>query len=146
MNVAVIRLIKPQATRPKMNDTSAAISIGFTKRQRRFLTSALVEVSGGGSTKVIQATLGTELEAVERLEKKIGDQPHSTVSLSSSEWRTLYHSINAVVYGLGPFELDTCTGMRLADVCNINLAICSAVWGVYYGAQWNGEHPCCDRT
>ena len=128
-----------------MNDTSA-ITIEFTERQRHFLTSTLVEVSGGGSTKAIQATLGTELESVERLENKIGDQPRSTVSLSSSEWRTMYHSINAVVYGLGPFELHLCTGMRLADACNINLAICGAVWGVYSGAKWNDEHPCCDRT
>ena len=59
-----------------------------------------------------------------------------SVELSEEHWRIVYESINALLYGLGPFELFTLKGMELHEVCNLNLKICSHVWGAYGGCKW----------
>ena len=123
------------------------ISIAFPDHQRRFLSTSLLEVFGGGATNAIQSVLGSETEAARLLEPEINRQVKNSdlpITLSSENWRTMYHAINAVIYGLGPAELQTCTGLYLSEIANINLKICGAVWGAYDKAQWSKVNRCCE--
>jgi hypothetical protein len=110
------------------------ITIAFNQSEQDFLAFVFVEVFGGGSTQSIQNILGDRVEAARdlgqevRLQSKSGS---SSIGLSQDEWRVMYDAINAVTYGLGASELATCTGYSLQSVCNINLRICAAVWGVH---------------
>ncbi len=128
-------------------DSEAKISIEFTESERHFIASTVcTEVFGGGSTHAIESILGSWTEALRLLGPEMDLQFQSGVSeitLSPDQWQTVYHAIHAVIYGLGPFELSLCTGVYLAEACNINLQICGAVWGVYTGAQWGKDYSCC---
>ena len=116
-----------------------AIEIELSQAEQQFLSSVFLEVFEGGSTSAIQNVLGDQVELARELrpelEKLVARKP-KTLSLNKSQWRTVYESLNAVVFGLGEFELDTCTGIGLQQACNTNLKICVAVWGVYGGSQW----------
>jgi hypothetical protein len=117
------------------------ITIEFNQSEQDFLAFVFVEVFGGGSTKSIQNILGDRVEAARELGQEVRLQSKSgspSIALSPDEWRIMYEAINAVIYGLGPSELATCTGYQLYEVCNINRTICAAVWGVYGGADWFG--------
>ena len=125
-------------------------SIEFDGKELKFVcVHVWGEVFGGGSTAAIQAVLGDQVEAARVLGVQLeaiyraqfpkdslaGDAAIS-IELSEPRWRLVYDSINAVVYGLGPFELSTCTHLNLAEACNLNLKICSSVWGFYGDADW----------
>jgi hypothetical protein len=110
------------------------LSVSFTPDEQNFLALIFVEVFGGGSTQVIQNILGDYVEPARLLESKVrlqAESKSSSLDLTVNEWRILYEGVNAVIYGLGPRELHTCTGYNLQEVCNINLKICAAVWGAY---------------
>ncbi len=112
------------------------IKIPFSQREQHFLSFVFVEVFGGGSTRAIQTVLGDHVSAARELQPLVRLQSESEsefIELTESQWRVMYESMNAVIYGLGPCELETCTGMYLHDVCNLNLRICSHVWGVFQG-------------
>ena len=112
------------------------IKITFTKRQQRFLSFVFTEVFGGGSTQAIQAVLGDAVSDARELRPLVRLQSESEtefIELTETQWRVMYESMNAVIYGLGPGELQTCTGQFLHDACNLNLRICSHVWGVFQG-------------
>jgi hypothetical protein len=116
------------------------IAIALDNHEQRFLTTVLLEVFGGGSTVAIQKILGSaHLEIAHYLRATVQlqvDRGLASIELTAEEWRVLYESINAVVYGLDPGELQTCTGYDLPEVCNINLKICVSLWGVYGGRSW----------
>ena len=116
------------------------IKITFTKRQQRFLSFVFTEVFGGGSTQAIQAVLGDAVSDARELRPLVRLQSESEtefIELTETQWRVMYESMNAVIYGLGPGELQTCTGQFLHDACNLNLRICSHVWGVFQGKyEW----------
>jgi hypothetical protein len=116
------------------------IAIAFEQQDQIFLANVYGEVLGGGSTQIIQNILGhSYLETAEQLAIKVRSQANSaapSIALTAEEWRVMYESINAVIYGLGPSELQTCTGYNLPEVCTINLKICAAVWGAYPDRQW----------
>jgi hypothetical protein len=116
------------------------IAIALDNHEQRFLTTVLLEVFGGGSTVVIQKILGSaHWEVARYLREPVQSQVDrglASIELTAEEWRVLYESINAVVYGLGPSELQTCTGYNLPEVCNINLKICVSLWGAYGGRKW----------
>ena len=110
------------------------IKIPFNTTEKHFLSFVFMEVFGGGSTKAIQAVLGQYAPDAQELEPMVRQQSESGmdfVELTATQWRVMYESINAVIYGLGPAELHTCTGQSLHDACNLNLRICSHVWGAY---------------
>lgn len=116
-----------------------SINITFNEREQHFIRFIFVEVFSGGSTRPIQKILGTHIDAAIDLEAKLSSQSKqglASISLTAKEWRVVYESINAVIYGLGPHELQTCTGKSLQEACNINLKICVAVWGAYGGMGW----------
>jgi hypothetical protein len=116
------------------------IRIPFTEREQRFLSFVFTEVFGGGSTQAIQTVLGDAVPGVRDLQPVVRLQSKSEtefIELTESQWRVMYDSVNAVIYGLGPGELQTCTGQYLHDACNLNLRICSHVWGVFQGKyEW----------
>jgi hypothetical protein len=115
------------------------ITIDFNQSEQDFLAFVFVEVFGGGSTTSIQNILGDRVEAARELGQEVRLQSKSgspSIALSPDEWRAMYDAINAVIYGLGPSELATCTGYELDQVCNINLRICAAVWGAYGASHW----------
>jgi hypothetical protein len=117
------------------------ITIDFNQSEQNFLAFVFVEVFGGGSTQSIQNILGVRVGAARELGQEVRLQSKSglpSIVLSADEWRVMYESINAVIYGLGPSELATCTGYDLQAVCSLNLRICAAVWGAYGGADWSG--------
>lgn len=119
------------------------ITVSFSKREQWFLAFVFVEVFGGGSTRIIQNILGDYVEAARNLESKVRLQTEAelpSLNLTSDEWRVMYESLNAVIYGLGPNELHTCTGHNLQEACSINLKICAAVWGAHgVGRAWIGS-------
>jgi hypothetical protein len=119
----------------------AMITIEFNQSEQDFLAFVFVEVFGGGSTQSIQNILGDRVAAARELGQEVRLQSKSglpSIDLSADEWRVMYEAINAVIYGLGPSELVTCTGYDLDAVCSVNLRICAAVWGAYGGADWFG--------
>jgi hypothetical protein len=122
---------------------SPIIEINFESSEKRFLAWVFMEIFGGGSTQSIQKILGGFVEDARYLEPKIRLQSESTsasICLSADEWRVMYESVNAVIYGLGPSELHTCTGYNLQEVCSINLKICAVVWGACgVGRSWVGS-------
>ncbi len=121
-----------------------SISIKLEPKQRQFLNQVFHEAFDGGSTAVIQGVLGDQLEPATALkatiEHQVGtsqaDTKSAAVALDKEQWRVVYDSINAVMYGLGPFELQTCTGVPLQDALNVNLRICAQVWGAYGKMRW----------
>ena len=124
-----------------MTNDKPEITIEFDAEAQRFLALVFVEVFGGGSTAAIQTILGDSVEAARELEPIVKAQWKSDsgyLELTQSQWRIMYESLNAVIYGLGPTELQTCTGTYLHQAANINLKICSAVWGAFFGRyRWN---------
>lgn len=125
--------------------SSTLIRIEFTQREQQFLSFVFIEIFGGGSTAAIQAVLGDSVSQAKDLHDEVRMQvaknengAGSPIALSASQWRTMFESVHAVVYGLGPSELQTCTGLELHETANINLKICNAVWGVYGGSSWSG--------
>jgi hypothetical protein len=117
------------------------ITIDFSQSEQDFLAFVFVEVFGGGSTKSIQNILGDRVAVARELGQEVRLQSKSglpSIDLSADEWRVMYEAINAVIYGLGPSELATCTGYDLDAFCSLNLRICAAVWGAYGGADWFG--------
>lgn len=113
------------------------IVIAFNENEQHFLTFIFVEVFGGGSTEAIQKILGNRVEEARDLEPKVRTQycrKLPSIELTADEWRVVYELLNAVIYGLGPSELHTCTGQSLQEACHINLKICVAVWGAH-GAE-----------
>jgi len=123
--------------------TEELIKIEFEPKEQQFLAFVFMEVFGGGSTGAIQRVLGEHVEAARELEPVVKAQSESdsdSLELTESQWRIMYDSLNAVIYGLGPTELQTCTGRYLHDACNLILRICDAVWGVYRGKyEWTGS-------
>ena len=87
--------------------------------------------------------LGDSVEDARHLEAKIQLQcelQQSSICLTVEEWRVMYESVNAVIYGLGPSELHTYTRHNLQEVCSINLKICAILWGAYgVGRSWVGS-------
>jgi hypothetical protein len=117
------------------------IAIDFNQSEQDFLAFVFVEVFGGGSTQSIQNILGDRVAAARELGQEVRLQSKSgspAIDLSTDEWRVMYEAINAVIYGLGPSELATCTGYALNQACGINLRICAAVWGADDGMDWSG--------
>jgi hypothetical protein len=117
------------------------ITIDFSQSEQDFLAFVFVEVFGGGSTASMQHILGDRVAAARELAQEVRLQSKSgspSIELSHDEWRVMYDAINAVIYGLGPSELVTCTGYNLQAVCSLNLRICAAVWGADGGADWSG--------
>jgi hypothetical protein len=119
------------------------ITIAFSEREQWFLAFVFVEVFGGGSTRIIQNILGSYVEAARSFESKVRLQTEAelpSLNLTGDEWRVMYESLNAVIYGLGSNELHTCTGHSLQEACNINHKICGAVWGAQgVGRAWVGS-------
>jgi hypothetical protein len=122
---------------------SSIVEINFEPGEQRFLAWIFMEVFGGGSTRRIQKILGHSVEDARCLEPKVRLQCEANsvlICLSAEEWRVMYETVNAVIYGLGPSELHTCTGYNLQEVCSINLKICAVLWeacGV--GRSWVGS-------
>jgi antitoxin component HigA of HigAB toxin-antitoxin module len=119
------------------------IAIALTKREQRFLSWVFMEVFEGGSTGSIQRIIGHHVEAARQLRPKVKLQSKSeslSIELTANEWRVMYESLNAVIYGLGPHELKICTSYYLHEACDINLKICVAVWGAYGGMTWAEAH------
>ena len=115
------------------------IKIEFNEREQWLLSFALMNIFGGGSTNMLQNILGKNVESARLLESKVEVQvnrKHSSIELTSNEWRVMYESLNAVIYGLGPCELPTITGFTLQEAYDVNLKICVAVWGAYGGRTW----------
>lgn len=120
--------------------SSEMIKIPFTEREQHFLSFVFTEVFSGGSTGSIQAVLGEQVPDARELKPAVQQHTQSDtefIELTEAQWRVMYESVNAVVYGLGPSELQICTGQSLHDACNLNLRICSHVWGVFQGKfEW----------
>ena len=124
-----------------MTNEQQKIRIDFDARTQRFLAFVFMEVFGGGSTAAIQKILGDFVDVARDLRPIVKAQSESDseyLELTASQWRVMYESLNAVIYGFGPGELQTCTGTYLHEAANINLKICSAVWGAYLGRyRWD---------
>ncbi len=114
-------------------------TIEFEQSQQKFLFSIFSEVFDGGSTQAIQNILGDRVAEAKQLRNSVETQVKKdakSIKLTNERWRVIYESINAVIYGLGPFELQTLTGCDIQDALNINLRICSQVFGVYGKVTW----------
>lgn len=112
------------------------IRIEFSPLGLSCLAFVFVEVFGGGSTTAIQRILGDSTEAARALEPIVRTQADLNspyLELTEAQWRTMYESLNAVIYGLGPAELHILSSDGLAEVADLNLIICSKVWGAYRG-------------
>jgi hypothetical protein len=122
---------------------SSIVEINFEPSEQRFLSWVFMEIFGGGSTRRIQKILGSCVEDARFLEPKIRLQceaESALICLSAEEWRVMYESVNAIIYGLGPSELHTCTGYNLQEVCSINLKICAVLWEAHgVGRRWVGS-------
>jgi hypothetical protein len=122
---------------------SSIVEINFEPSERKFLFWIFIEIFGGGSTRIIQKILGDSVENAHYLKAKVQLQyelKQSCICLTAEEWRVVYESVNAVLYGLGPSELHTCTGHNLQEACSINLKICTVLWGACgVGRSWVGS-------
>ena len=117
-----------------------ATRIEFNEREQYLLSSIFMDIFGGGSTTVIQSILGKHVANARLLRSKVEAQVKSKdssfIELTDEEWRVMYESLNAVIYGLGPSELHTITGFTLQEACDVNIQICVAVWDAYDGRTW----------
>jgi hypothetical protein len=141
-----LRILNPDAELCSIwigyRDTSI-VKIDFEHEEQAFLYWVFMEVFCGGSTERIQNILNKPVEDVRHLEAKVKSQykaGSSSISLTAAEWRIMYEAANAVIYGLGPSELRTCTGRNLQEVCSINLKICATLWmASSVGRSWVGS-------
>ncbi len=122
------------------------ISIVFDRKELSVIISAIAEYSGG-SFKAMERISGLSDELMQDIEKKIeqfheqaGKQPDCTVTLAKQEWKMVYDSINAMIYALGPFELELLWRNTPFDVLETNQKICTAVWGAYGGQKWTDKY------
>ncbi len=109
------------------------------ERQQRFVLQCCNEV-GGGSAREYLAIAGHDAATIRAAAEdfRVAMQA-AAVSLPESTWRVLYNSINAAIYALGPAELHTVTGFLLSEAADVQLRLCSNVWGAYGEATWAGE-------
>ena len=82
-----------------MTNDKPEIRIEFDAEAQRFLALVFVEVFEG------------ELEPIVKAQS---ESDSGYLELTQSQWRIMYESLNAVIYGLGPTELQTCTGTYLS--------------------------------
>lgn len=115
------------------------ISIKLSARDRSVIYMSLSEYGGGSASAMrrISGHAAQTISEVDRLYQDFWDSEQSVLSLSESQWRVIYNSINATVCALGPFELETCTGCEPIDMLETNLTIASKVWGAYGGVRWS---------
>ena len=115
-----------------------AITIELDPREMRVVNSSLNEY-GGGSARTLSLISGHSRGLVSTIKNEVQAQQSSgssSLSLMEEHWRAIYDSVNATLYALGPFELETCTGCGPIDFLQTNLTIASHVWGAYGKARW----------
>ena len=111
--------------------------VSISERQQGFIAQCGAEV-GGGSSDAFLAIAGRDNETIgSALQDLRSSAEASTAMLSEPTWRVLYDAVNAAIYSLGPSELTTITGFTLDEAADVQLQICSGVWGAYGGARWD---------
>jgi hypothetical protein len=114
------------------------ISVTLTEDQIKFAMGALAEMYGG-SAQVFLKIINRPEEDLKSARQELESaflQSNTHINMPESSWRAVYEAINAAIYSLGPFELSTITGYNLAEAAEVNLKICSSVWGAYGAASW----------
>lgn len=117
---------------------SELITINFDRREMRVILSSMNEY-GGGSASSVKRLSGHAHEVISSAISAVDEQRSpdvESITLREDQWRVIYDSINATIYALGPFELETCTGCNPIDMLETNLSIASHVWGAYGKAKW----------
>lgn len=122
------------------------ISIAFERRELSVIIAAIAEY-GGGSCRAMERISGLSGQLMQDVEQKIEQfreqakkQTLCTITLAEPEWKMVYDSINAMIYALGPFELELLWGNTPFDVLEANQKICVAVWGAYGGQKWTDKY------
>ena len=113
-------------------------SIEFSESEISVLRAVFTELYGGSSKAIISISNHPECE-LEELSAQIRENiraKHYIWEFEESEWREIYDFINAVIYGLGPFELEMLTRHTIYEILQTNLRICTSLWGAYGGASW----------
>ncbi len=112
--------------------------VSFGPAQIEFVLGCFKEAAGG-SQRAWRALFGEELEnlrAPVEAFRSAQSEGRTHVGLSEDDWRRVYSAVNATIYALGPFELQTITSFDLGQAADTNLRICSDVWGAYGKATW----------
>ncbi len=112
--------------------------VGLTTAQIDFVLSCFNEAAGG-SHRVWRAIFGEDLEALRvpvETFRSAQAEGRTHVGLSEADWRRVFAAVNATIYALGPFELQTITAFDLRHAADTNLRICADVWGAYGKATW----------
>ena len=114
------------------------ITINLSNIEERVISASLGEYYGGSSL-TLRDISGYSIEEVESTLKHWNEEykeNHNTATLTNKDWKLIYDSVNAVIYALGPSELETCTGLVPLKFLQTNLNIASKLWGAYGGAKW----------
>ncbi len=113
------------------------------KRDHLFvIAEAVAECVGGYAARSLQNITGLsklEMRAWEEVfcEKMECRDEEITLGFLSDDWFKIYHCINAVIYELGPEELQMITGHRVQEFFSVNRRIYSVLFGRYCGALWD---------
>jgi hypothetical protein len=96
------------------------IEVPFSEADLGIVQSALVESFAGYAGGFLPGFLNTDKTELERLSGIVKDCSARGMKLALSErdWRLIYEVINAVMYELGPEELETITGHELNEFLN----------------------------
>lgn len=117
-------------------------SIELSSSDISVIQDALSEFFGGSADCMFQITEVPEdaaREIQDRFDASIRNG-NNMVTLEAADWRTIYNSINAAIYALGPFELGILFSANLLEVLQTNLKICTELWNVYGGLTWTDAY------
>ena len=126
---------------------NGAIPISLTVQAVRFILNALDEVQGSCPStflKIAGHTEDTVLRVQAEFEHACGANGArfarpANVVLSEASWRIIFNVNEAAIYSLGPLELETVAGCSLQAAAQVNLLICSSVWGAYGKGSWDSK-------
>jgi len=116
------------------------VSIKLSKEDRSIISMCLMQYYGG-TWEVMESITGLKDTDAEFLEKIFDSREwtNEEVSLGEKQWRMIYDSINAVLYALGPSEVEMIVGYGPLQLLQTNLTICSKVWNAVGNSKWT-EH------
>lgn len=119
-----------------------ALTIVLSPTQISVIASVLNEFGGGSSDDMCRMTGQSPDSAweIRNLFEDRAGEGDNRVTMDETDWIIIYHSINASIYALGPFELETLFPANFLEVLQTNQVICSELWGVYQGLTWTERY------
>lgn len=114
------------------------IEIILSELNRSVASHALLESYGGYAGKFLPTYLNSNSDDLRALSEKLKGRKigNESICLSTAGWRLIVEAINAVIYELGPEELQTITGHELKEFLNTGRVIYSNVYNRKCSQMW----------